>query len=91
MLGSSGEWVRPLGNVSGGNVQIGDYNQIEAQLKTAKVPAGERAKLKQLMDALPRASLSEKPNIVERGVTWTVRHAASLGVLSHSIREWFQK
>ena len=27
-----------LGNVSGGNVQIGDYNQIEAQLKAAKIP-----------------------------------------------------
>jgi AbiTii-like protein len=31
-----------LGNVSGGNVQIGDYNQIEAQLKAANIPGNER-------------------------------------------------
>jgi hypothetical protein len=80
-----------LGNVSGGNVQIGDYNQIEAQLKAAKVPNSERKELKELMDELPKASPDQKPNIVARGVAWTVRNAASIGALSDSIREWFQK
>jgi len=80
-----------LGNVSGGNVQIGDYNQIEAQLKAAKVPNGERKELKELMDELPKASPDKRPNIIARGVAWTVRNAAALGALSDSIREWFQK
>lgn len=80
-----------LGNVSGGNVQIGDYNEIEAQLKAAKVPNIERKELKELMDELPKASPDKKPNVVARGVAWTVRNAASLGALSDSIREWFQK
>lgn len=80
-----------LGNVSGSNVQIGNYNQIEAQLKAAKIPDGEREELKELMDALPKAGPDEKPNIVARGVAWTVRNAVALGALSDSIREWFQK
>jgi hypothetical protein len=80
-----------LGNVSGGNVQIGDYNQIEAQLKAAKVPDSERKELKELMDELPKASPNKRANIVARGVAWTVRNAAPLGALSHSIREWFEK
>ncbi|MBA3883837.1 MAG: hypothetical protein H0X73_14305 [Chthoniobacterales bacterium] len=80
-----------LGNVSGGNVQIGDYNQLEAQLKAAKVPDSERKELKELMDELPKASPDKRSNIVARGVAWTVRNAVPLGALSDSIREWFQK
>jgi hypothetical protein len=80
-----------LGNVSGGNVQIGHYNQIEAQLKAAKVPDSERKELKQLMDELPKAAPDQRPNIVARGVAWTIRNAGALGTLSNSIREWFEK
>lgn len=80
-----------LGNVSGGNVQIGDYNQIEAQLKSVQIPDVERKELKELMDELPKASADKKQNIVARGVAWTVRNATALGALSDSIREWFQK
>jgi len=80
-----------IGNVSGGNVQIGDFNQIEAQLQAAKVPDPERKELKELMAELPAASPAERPNIVAKGVAWTVRNAAALGDLSDSIREWFQK
>jgi hypothetical protein len=80
-----------LGNVSGGNLQIGNYKQIDAELKAAKIPDSERKELKQLMEELPKASVEEKPNIVARGVAWTVRNAVALGSLSDSIREWFQK
>ncbi|MFZ2280087.1 MAG: hypothetical protein WAW39_19980 [Prosthecobacter sp.] len=80
-----------LGNISGGNVQIGDYNQIEAALKSAKIPEKERKELKELMSEFPKASPDKRPNIVARGVAWTVRNAVSLGALSDSIREWFQK
>ncbi len=79
-----------LGNVSGGNVQIGDYNQIEAQLKSAKIPSKERKVLRELMDELPKASPDKRPGIVARGVAWTVHNAVRLGALSDSIREWFQ-
>lgn len=80
-----------LGNVSGGNVQIGDYNQIEAQLKAAKIPDSERKELKELMEDLPKASQDTRMNIVERGVAWVARNAGALGSLSDSLLTWFQK
>lgn len=86
-----GNFSGVLGNVSGGNVQIGDYNQIEGQLKAAKIPRSEREELKELMGELPDATAAQKKNIIARGVAWTVRHGAALGALSDSIREWFQR
>ena len=79
-----------LGNVSGGNVQIGDYNQIEKKLKELKIPAAEREGLKQLMEELPKATQAKRRSIVKRGVEWTVRNGSALGALSDSIRGWFE-
>ncbi len=79
-----------IGNVSGGSLQIGDYNQLADHLEKAKIPFKEREELKQLMGQIPKANAKDKPTLVARGLTWTARNAPALGALSHAIREWFQ-
>lgn len=79
-----------IGNISSGNVQIGDFNKIESQLKEIGIPDGEREELKQLMNTLPQAKPAEKPNLVARGLAWVMRNAPSLGALSDAIRQWFE-
>jgi hypothetical protein len=86
-----GNFSGVLGNVSGGNIQIGDFNQIKAQLKAAGISEAECTELKGLMQELPSATEEKRRNIVSRGVEWTIRNANALGTLSTSIREWFEK
>lgn len=80
-----------VGSVTGGNLQIGDYNQIRGQLEGMGVSKEERDGLEQLMADLATASAAERPNLVRRGIEWTVRNAGGIGQLSHALHEWFQK
>jgi len=80
-----------LGNVSGSNVQIGNFNDIEEQLKKAKIPEPEREELRGLMEGLSEAKGKSKDGIIKRGLAWVIRNGQNLGSLSDGLRGWFEQ
>lgn len=78
-----------FGNVSGQNVQIGDYGSIHQQLKDAGVSQAERNELENILDALKKAKADEKPSLVQRGMDWIGRNKEALGTLAAVIKGWF--
>jgi hypothetical protein len=78
-----------LGDVSGKNVQIGDYGSIHQHLKDAGVSQAERNELENILDALKKAKPDEKPSLVQRGMDWVGRNKEALGTLASVIKGWF--
>ncbi len=85
-----GTFAGVLGNVSGGNVQVGDYNSVHAALKELALPQKERNELEEIMDAMPHANAEKKASLARRGSDWLMRNAAAIGTLSEQIRKWFE-
>jgi len=79
-----------IGNVSESNVQIGDYNSIHSSLKKLGVSQQERNELEELMDKYTKANKEEKKSILKRGMDWLTRNGPTIGMLSETIRKWFE-
>jgi hypothetical protein len=79
-----------LGDVSGSNVQVGDYATIHAQPKKAGVPQAARNEIEQIMDDLSSAAPEKKRSVARRGVEWVVKHGSAIGALSNALRTWFE-
>lgn len=79
-----------IGDVSESNVQIGDYNSIHSSLKKFGVSKEERNELEELMDNYPKANKEEKKTLFKRGMDWLKRNGPTIGMLSETIRKWFE-
>ncbi|MDR4493090.1 MAG: hypothetical protein AB7P17_15280 [Nitrospirales bacterium] len=79
-----------LGNISNGQIQIGDYNSIHAELKKLGISQTERNILEEILDQLPKATDNQRDGLLQKGRDWLMRNASSLGTLSETIRKWFE-
>ncbi|MFZ2322631.1 MAG: hypothetical protein WAV89_02925 [Ignavibacteriaceae bacterium] len=79
-----------IGDVSESNLQIGDYNSIHTSLKKLGVSQEERNELEEIMDNYPKADSEEKKSLFKRGMDWLKRNGQTIGILSETIRKWFE-
>jgi hypothetical protein len=79
-----------LGDIHSSSIQIGDYNTIHGELKRRGVPVKERNELEEILDELPSADPEKRKSLLTRGGEWLSRNAATIGILSDKIHEWFQ-
>ncbi len=79
-----------LGNVTGSQVQVGDYATIHATLKDAGVPQAARNELENILDDLKVATPEKKASLREKGLQWVVKYGPTIGALSDTVRGWFE-
>jgi hypothetical protein len=77
------------GNVTGHNVQVGDFSAINDRLKQAGISQPERNELETIMDAIKTAKPEDKPSLFKRGIAWVDKNKVSLGILAADITAWF--
>jgi hypothetical protein len=77
-----GNFSGVLGDVSGHNVQIGNYGEIHQQLKDAGIGQAERNELENIMDQLKTAKSEEKPSLVQKGMDWLGKNAGNLSAMT---------
>ena len=85
-----GNFTGVLGDVTNAHVQIGDYNSIRTELKKAGIPLSERAELEDILDELPKTEGDERKGLLKKGMEWVRRNGPAIGVLSETIRKWFE-
>lgn len=78
-----------LGNVSSSQLQIGDYNSIHSELKRLGISQEERNELEAVLDEMPKADPPRRESLAKQGLAWVMKNASGLGVLSDTIRGWF--
>lgn len=76
-----------LGNVTGQQVQVGNYGQIHQQLKDAGVSQSERNEIETIMDELPKAEGEKKDGLVQRGMDWLGRNAENIGSIGVAVKK----
>ena len=79
-----------IGDISGGDIQIGDYNSIHKYLKKLGVPQIERNQLEEIMDNLGNKDCDEKQSWYKKGLDWLKRNGSTIGVWSENIRGWLE-
>lgn len=79
-----------IGDVSKSNLQIGDYNSIHSSLKKLGVSQQERNELEELMDNYTKSNEEGKKSIFKKATDWLKRNGATIGMLSETIRKWFE-
>lgn len=79
-----------IGDVSGSNLQIGDYNSIHSSLKKLGVPQKERNELEKIMDEYKVAENEEKKSLFTKGMDWVRKNGPVIGTLAETIRKWFE-
>jgi hypothetical protein len=78
-----GNFQGVLGNVSGHNVQIGDYGSVHQQLKDAGVSQSDRNELENILDELKMAkSVKEKKSWAQKGMDWLGKNAGNLSAMT---------
>jgi AbiTii len=76
-----------LGDVNGGQLQIGNYGQFHQQLKDAGVSQSDRNEIETIIDELPKAEGAKKAGLVQRGMDWVGRNASNIGEIGGAIRK----
>ena len=79
-----------LGNVTGSQVQVGDYATIHARLKDAGVPQAARNELENILDELKVAAPEKKTSLCDKGLQWVAKYGPTIGALSDTLRGWFE-
>jgi hypothetical protein len=79
-----------IGDISGSQIQFGDYNSIHSELKKLGVPQSERIKLEELMDGYEVSNKENKKSLVSKAMEWLKRNGKTIGNLSETIRRWFE-
>ena len=84
-----GQLTGNIGDITGHNIQIGDYGSIHEQLKSAGVPQAERNELENIMDALKNAKPEDKPTWRQKGLDWLGNNASNLGSIASGLLQIF--
>ncbi len=79
-----------IGDVSGENLQIGNYNQIHSKLKELGVPQNERMEIENILDELSTSDDKQKNSLLKRAGEWLKRNASTIGTLSNTIKSWIE-
>ena len=79
-----------LGDITGSQVQVGNYNAIHGDLKRLGVPQTARNELEQILDELSTVSPKDKKSVAKRGMEWLGKHGQTIGALSDTIRGWVE-
>lgn len=79
-----------LGNVTGSNIQLGDYSSIHTELKEKGVPQSERNELENILDYLKSTNSTRRKSLIRKGFDWLSRNGSTIGSLSDTIRGWFE-
>jgi hypothetical protein len=85
----AGDFKGVVGDVSGHNVQIGDYGHIHQQLKDAGVSQSERNELENILDEFKKAPVEKREPLAKRATEWVARNGDLIGSLGTIIMGWF--
>ena len=79
-----------LGDVFSSTLQIGDYSSIHDSLKEKGVSQKERNELENILDEVKESGPDERKALIQRGFAWIGRNAPTIGLLSDTIKGWFE-
>ncbi|MCX5712667.1 MAG: hypothetical protein NTY47_06350 [Candidatus Omnitrophica bacterium] len=74
-----------IGDVNTSEVQIGDFNSINASLKEKGVSESEREELKTILNDLKKAKDGGKKSLLQRGTDWLRRNGPLIGSVLYEI------
>lgn len=79
-----------LGEVNGGNIQVGDFNRLRSTLSEKGVSKKECDELEKILTSLrsPKSD-ADRTSLLKQGATWVTKNAKNIGVLSDTVRQWF--
>lgn len=79
-----------IGNVSGSNLQFGDYSEIHNLLKEKGISQRERNEFENIVDDLKEVQGEEKKTVLQKAKAWISKNAKKLGAASEIIRNWVE-
>ncbi|MBE7508251.1 MAG: hypothetical protein HS101_18470 [Planctomycetia bacterium] len=81
-----------LGDIHGGQIQIGDFNSINAQLEQQGVSKKARTELEQIVrDYSATSEQKTKASLAKRAFNWLADNSERLGKLGGVIAAWFSR